>query len=107
MDFVSMLPMLMTFLTSNWDTITLVALASKTAFDMVKKSQFRALWPLAIEVVKQVAQKQLEGTEKRQKAVDLLMELSPSLVRKIVSREEMELLVEEAYLFLRGELKKA
>lgn len=106
MDFLSMLPMLMTFMSSNWDTITLVALASKTAFDMIKKSQFRALWPLALEVVKEVAHNQLQGPEKRQKAVDLLMEVSPPLVRKVVSREEMEMLVEEAYLFLRGELKK-
>lgn len=106
MDLLSMLPMFMTFMTSNWDTITLVALASKTAFDMIKKSQFRALWPLAVEVVKEVAHDQLQGPEKRQKAVDLLMEVSPPLVRRIVSREEMEMLVEEVYLFLRGELKK-
>jgi hypothetical protein len=106
MDFLTVIPALMTFATSNWDTVVLVALASRTAFEMVKKSQFKALWPLALEVVKQVAQKQIEGPEKRKKAVDLLMELSPPLVKRVISREEMELLVEEAYLFLRGELSK-
>lgn len=106
MDFVTLVPALMTFMTGNWDTIVLVVLASRTAFEMVKKNQFKALWPLALEVVRQVAEKQVDGPEKRKKAVDLLMELSPPLVKRVISREEMELLVEEAYLFLRGELRK-
>lgn len=106
MEFLTVIQALLAFATSNWDTVMLVALASRTAFEMVKKSQFKALWPLALEVVKQVAEKQIEGPEKRKNAVDLLMELSPPLVKRVISREEMELLVEEAYLFLRGELRK-
>jgi hypothetical protein len=106
MDFLSLVPAAFTFLSANWDSIVLVAIAAKTGLDMVKKSQFSLLWPLALEVVKAVAHKQIDGVQKRKQAVDLLMSMAPPLVKKVISREEMELLIEEAYLFLRGEIKK-
>lgn len=106
MDFLSLVPTVFTFLSSHWDSIVLIAVAAKTGLDMVKKNQFSLLWPLALEVVKSVAHRQIDGVEKRKQAVELLMSMAPPLVKKVISKEEMELLVEEAYLFLRGEIKK-
>lgn len=100
------LPSIMSFVASNWDSIAIVLLSLNSILDLLKKKQYTKMWPVALELVRQVSAKQLSGKEKRQEVVDMLMQASPSLVKRVISRDEMEIIVEEAYLFLRGELKE-
>lgn len=100
------LPSIMNFMASNWDSIAIVLLSLNSILDLLKKKQYGKMWPIALELVRQVSAKQLSGKEKRQEVVDMLMQASPALVKRVISRDEMEIIVEEAYLFLRGELKE-
>jgi hypothetical protein len=98
-------PAVMAFLIAHWDTVLALVTALVTAVQVLLAGQHKALWPLALETVRKVADLQLSGPEKRAKVVDAVLETGPAWV-KMVPRSTLEKLVEQAYQFLRGELKQ-
>jgi hypothetical protein len=106
MQIMENLPQIIGFITSNWETFAIIGLTLNSLIDVLRKKQYSLIWPIAIKLVREVSAQQLSGKEKRQAVVDILMGSSPRLVKRVISRDEMEIIVEEAYLFLRGELKE-
>jgi hypothetical protein len=98
-------PSVMAFLIAHWDTVMAVVTAIVTAIQILSTGQHKALWPLALDAVRKVAELELSGPEKRAKVVDTLLMKAPAWV-KMVPRPTLEKLAEQAYQFLRGELKQ-
>lgn len=98
-------PNVLTFLIAHWDTVIAVVTAVVTLVQVLLAGQKNAVWPLALESVRKVADLELSGPEKRAKVVDLVVASGPAWV-KLIPRQNLEQLVEQAYQFLRGELKQ-
>lgn len=105
-DYVQMLPAVATFLTAHWETMAVVGATLTLVYKALKEQQYQALWPLALQLVREVAGKELSGVEKRKEVAKALYDVLPVYLKKFFSLDEMELFAEDAYTFLRGELKQ-
>jgi hypothetical protein len=98
-------PHVLSFALAHWDTIIALVTALVTAGQVIASGQNKALWPLAVETVREISELNLAGPEKRAVVVETLLAKGPAWVR-MVPRQTLERLVEQAYQFLRGELKQ-
>lgn len=98
-------PNVLTFLLAHWDTVIAIITAVVTLIQVLLAGQKNAVWPLALDAVRKVAELELSGPEKRSKVVDLVVASGPAWV-KVIPRETLEKVAEQAYQFLRGELKQ-
>lgn len=98
-------PAVLSFLVAHWDLVVILITALVTAFQVASAGQYQALWPLALDAVRKAAELELSGPEKRAEAVDKLLTVAPAWV-KLIPRQSLEKMIEQAYQFLRGELKQ-
>jgi len=76
------------------------------AFKFLKSKEYDKAWPVALELVRQLAEKELSGPEKRKEVAKGISDVLPAWMKAFVTETEVEKLAEQAYQFLRGELKQ-
>ncbi len=105
-DLVTVIPAVVAFMTQHWDSIVAVCTALVMLFQAAKKKEYDKLWPATLELVKQLAEKELSGVEKRKEVAAGIHDLLPIWLKPLTSETQVEKLAEQAYQFMRGELKQ-
>lgn len=102
---IKLLPAVALFISQHWDSIVAVCTALVVGYQALKTREYAKIWPTLLELIKGVADKELSGPEKRKEVATELNKILPLWLKPMVSETELEKLVEQAYQYLRGELK--
>lgn len=102
-----MVPAVALFVTQHWDSILAACTAMVMLFQALKTREYAKVWPVAIDLVKRLAETEMSGPEKRKEVAKGIHDVLPLWLKGIMSQTELEQLAEKAYLFVRGELKQS
>jgi hypothetical protein len=72
----------------------------------LKSRAYAQFFGLALQLVREVAIKELDNTEKRKWVVEEAYKAAPLWATKMVTKLQVEQIAEQAYQLLRGELKQ-
>lgn len=89
----------------NWDSLMIVVVAAGMLVEAIKRKANKEALMIALEMVRQVAVRQLSGVEKRKAVVDEVYKRMPEALKKFITKDEVESVVEKSYQLLRGEIK--
>lgn len=91
----------------HWEAIAIVLGALGGIWNLLKQKAWQELFKLCVELVRKVAVTELEaaGPEKRKIVVDQAWDAAPAWAKALIKKEQLELIAEQAYQLLKGELK--
>lgn len=102
---IQLLPAVALFISQHWDSIVAVCTALVVGYQALKTREYAKIWPTLLEMIKSVSEKELSGPEKRKEVAAELNKILPLWLKPMVNQTELEKLVEQAYQYLKGELK--
>lgn len=100
-----MVPAVALFVTQHWDSILAACTAMVMLFQALKTREYHKAWPVALELVRKLAETEMSGPEKRKEVAKGIYDVLPLWLKGVMSQTEIEQLAEKAYQFVRGDLK--
>lgn len=103
---IQLIPAVALFVAQHWDSIMTVCTALVLLFQALKTREYAKIWPQTLDAVRAMAELELSGPEKRKAVAASIREMLPPWLKALVSDVQAERLAEQAYQFMRGELKQ-